>query len=332
MILGIGGEGAYRLIRKLKSISLLLREFSQLTNHLFPDRSQNNFKVLTWYLYFALKSETRTALKLRWDTTSEKSYVWDNFNKWIRFQINFIDPRYWAKSPVIISVSGGHNQVFWKDVCNSKGISPDNHRTLYDLATRYSEMFLGFKAMDFFYSLSGQRIALEFARLKYQSESIRSALNNIIEIGPGFGGLSSSVLLSDRVTYTGIDTPEMSEIFKVIVSNLFLKNGNIRVIQNDILAIESLENELQSVNFSVFGQWSFSEIPINLRENYFRLIAHSRISFFTSNAKLNDIDNFLFFEDLSVKLSKSLEILSIQDVLGDYLPSYLAKHQVFILT
>jgi hypothetical protein len=62
------------------------------------------------------------------------------------------------------------------------------------------------------------------------------------------------------------------------------------------------------------------------------LIAHSRISFFTSNAKMNDIDNFLFFEDLSVKLSKSLEILSIQDVLGDYLPSYLAKHQVFILT
>lgn len=287
---------------------------------------------MTWYLYFALKSEARTALKVRGDAKSEKRYIWDNLNEYIRFQINFIDPKYWAKSPVILSVSGGHNQVFWRNVCDSKGISPDSHKKLYDLASRYSEMFLGFQAMNFFYSLSGQRIALEFARLKYQSEIHQSALDNIVEIGPGFGGLSSSVLLSDQVKYTGIDTPEMSAIFKTIVSNLFVSNGNIRVMENDSLSIESLENELQSVDFSVFGQWSFSEIPTNLRKNYLKLIALSRLSLFISNSKMNDIDNFLYFKDLSLKLSKSLDILSIQDILGNHLPSYLAKHKVFILT
>ena len=43
-------------------------------------------------------------------TSRLKSSTWRSLNKWLQFQIRFINPRDWARTPVILEVAGGYSR------------------------------------------------------------------------------------------------------------------------------------------------------------------------------------------------------------------------------
>lgn len=301
----------------------------------YIESSTNRVRVLIWYFYhsYLSKKVNLTNLKIDVQRHEQSKNLWGNMNLWLRYQVKYIDPKFWAQSPAVQSVSNGHTQDFWKFVLVNKEITPPNQEVLYEVATRYSQTFEGYDAVDFFCALGSQKILFDYCRTNYLAGKDRGLkFDYLVEIGAGFGWNFSMVLQDPELKYKAIDTPEMGAIQRFIQSEIYRSNPNLELIQNNPIELRELEKAIIHQQFWLCGFWSFSEISYEQRSLYLNLIRLSKLSIFVSNNKFDGIDNLLYFKRLSLFLSKNMDTLAASNVFGHEIPKYMAHHKIYILT
>ena len=83
-----------------------------------------------------------------------------------------------------------------------------------------------------------------------------------------------------------------------------------------------------SKNYYIVSRYAFSEFPLNLRNEFEKIIKNSKFALFLSNVEFEKIKNVNYFQDLAKKINKKLTIKNFiypeQDI-------FTKKHNFFIL-
>ena len=114
----------------------------------FPNKTGKRFlqvwaKCLILGLYNSLSTNKRQRVReIDLRTSPLKSNVWNSFNRWLHFQIRYINQRDWARSPVVLAVAGGYSENLNLD---SLTFSEFDKATAKKLAGKYLLGFNGFR-------------------------------------------------------------------------------------------------------------------------------------------------------------------------------------------
>ena len=68
------------------------------------------------------------------------------------------------------------------------------------------------------------------------------------------------------------------------------------------------------IKYDLFiANWSFSEVPLDLREKFINIINRSKFLFISFQEKFEDIDNLKYFKELETKFTNKYEIKIIKN-------------------
>lgn len=163
----------------------MLRSWLRLLYVPYPEKSWRKTRVWFTYLHLALKSPKRERLIDSFVPESvSPNDTWKSFNCWLRFQLKYVAPRFWAISPVILSCSGGYSSVLWDKVCRGQNVSIPLSLDLERIALSYSLQFEGFSKRNFYNWLLGTNILWQHIVRNLQIHELR--FDTVVEIGPGF--------------------------------------------------------------------------------------------------------------------------------------------------
>lgn len=118
-------------------------------------------------------------------------------------------------------------------------------------------------------------------------------LRSFVEFGGGYGGLARCLLtLSQNINIYIVDIEEMHRVQQNYLNNTLTKKYSIDYYKN--------VNDINENNIDIFNaSFSFSELPLDKRENIIKFIQRKCNAFFIIyQEKFNDIDNKKYMENL----------------------------------
>ena len=191
-------------------------------------------------------------------------------------------------------------------------------KIIYKLFTdsNYNNILQWFGA--YYYTFSNKLLS------KNQLKKISNSL--ILEIGPGLGLNSLIYSEINKKEIFFYDLEQMSEIQKK-VENSLRKNYQINKIKY-FSNVDNLDAKLINKEYVIFSSYAFSEFPIKLREKFYDVIKHSKLSIFLSNEKFEKVENKKYFLSLTNRLKKNLEIKKFVYPSQD---GFTKNHNYFIL-
>jgi hypothetical protein len=255
-----------------------------------------------------------------------KSKVWSSFNKWLLFQIKFINPKDWARSPLILAVAGGYSENFNLNAINfnhfDKVISTE-------IAKKYSDAFRGFKEEDFRnWILKG--VACVRAAEKLAGHSLINSKISVAEIGPGLFSMAGIAIKHSSPNFYSYDTFEMQTIQRYVSKSLDISEDRCTFFPINSKKEESYAN-LPNAPYSLFAFWSFTEVNISERDFYSDLIENSYTAVIACNEFFEGVDNFAFLENLAIELGKEIQYTDFLTIFGNSIPKYQQKHRLYTL-
>lgn len=138
--------------------------------------------------------------------------------------------------------------------------------------------------------------AYHIQQLKKYSNIDLSKINTIFEIGGGYGSMCRLIhKLGFKGNYIIFDLPELLELQK-----FYLRLNNIPKEKIHFLSdIKKIKNiiDIENINLTI-GLWSFSELPINLRDSILEYFKKSDYILFTYQNTFTDINNISYFNEL----------------------------------
>lgn len=245
---------------------------------------------------------------------------WDRCANHLNFTSKYYDTNQIHKAPVV-SITTWYNSPFNKNLKDNYFLNEKINKfskiltdTFDDI--NYSDTLYWYG--QFYHSLISDII----------SEKQKEYVNNchVLEIGPGLG--LNSLFYSDfnsRDIYY-YDLYSMTLLQKRI-ENLLNKNNKInKIIYHD--KVKSLEQDLISKDYYIISRYAFSEFPLNLRNEFEKIIKNSKFSLFLSNTEFENIKNENYFQSLAKNINKNLTIKNF------YYPEqdpFTKKHNFYIL-
>lgn len=184
---------------------------------------------------------------------------------------------------------------------------------------------------------SGNRIRQVFIIKKFieQKKNLKlENINKIIEIGGGYGCMADIFKkINHKISYTIYDMYEAN-----LLQYYYLSMNNYKPTFSKKLSKLNLINKLDEVNrfaslnknFLLIANWSISEFPISLRNQFFNAISKSKYTVISFQENFENINNKLFFKKFLSKLRKRFDFYL--DTFDHYNGSLLNKNKHYILT
>lgn len=251
--------------------------------------------ILAFYNYSQPREKKRNDFR----TSPLKSNVWNSFNKWLHFQIKFINQRDWARSPVILAVAGGYSENLDLGLLPS---SEFDRAIAKDLARKYVKGFNFFNHESYENWILKVLIVVRSAE-KMTGLSLLNSNNSVAEIGPGMGSMVGIAHTHFSPSFISFDTFEMQIIQRYVAKCLEIPK-EICIFSPINLEGATSKAEIPTAPYVLFAFWSFTEVDIAERFYYHDLIENSYATVIACNNTFEGVNNFKYLDDLAVTLNK----------------------------
>lgn len=278
------------------------------------------------FLWLALRYPNNNLSITSIQSIESDGEVWNNFNKWLRFQTRYVHKKKWANSPVIRAVTLVHTSKF--DEQDLSKISPEIFSQIDDAISKYLNVFNGMDERNLKnWFIRNYLLTEAFSNLGY-SPIIDSG--SLLEIGPGLGGVLSLSMLQNHRNLYSFDTIEMQEIYRALDEKFLFEQSRLKLVPvNTTTGKFHLANESAIENIVAF--WSFTELKESDRDRYTELFSKAENILIASNEHFEGINNFDYLEDLATQLQMSVSVKNLGEVFSTSLPGYQYNHRVYLL-
>jgi hypothetical protein len=252
--------------------------------------------------------------------------VWINFNAWIRFQLQFIDSRFWATSPIIRGVALVNLDTTYE--FDEFRIPSDKRQTINSLSVKYSSTFDVVTRLQFKNWIT-RNYLISRAFSEFNVDPISDS-EDLVEIGPGLGAIISLALISDCKEVYSFDTYEMQATYSAMARNFPNQFSRIRNITiNDVRTLRPFA--IPSGDYTVIAFWSFTELTEKERCDYLDLFKSAKRIIIGSNEEFEGVSNFRYIENLAISLGMSLYWKTMGEIFATELPPYQRNHRIYLL-
>jgi len=255
-----------------------------------------------------------------------KSEIWDTIILWLQFQIKYIHPKDYARCPAILAVAGGYASPL--DLSNVSTNTYDLENA-DRMASYFARGFRGYEHQDYKNWILGVTACIRKAE-DLSGESILSEEMAVVEIGAGMGGILGLAKLNNATCYYSYDFREMQHIQRYIGDFMSIPHNFLRfhtVNANN----KELKISVPNTKYSLFAFWSFTEVNLEERIHYFKLIKRAETTIITCNKNFEGADNFLFLEKMSQILGLRAQYVEFVEIFGTKIPKYLQAHRLYVL-
>lgn len=143
-----------------------------------------------------------------------------------------------------------------------------------------------------------------------------------------------SVLASEtQLDYVGIDSREFRLIQELILERVIKPKIKAQLVDASHHEINQTSEEFLSAKrkFLVIGMWSFTELSLEERGLFQKLIKNSQVAVFAHNMSFGLVENMEYLAHLSELLGKKMISWALPEILGPELPTYMKRHRVTML-
>ena len=138
-------------------------------------------------------------------------------------------------------------------------------------------------------------------------------IDNVFEFGGGYGCMARIFSkINKEIFFTCFDTSLVN-----LLQYYYLKHNNLDVgfsNKNRFRLISKINKIKFNHSNSLFlANWSLSEVPINFRKKFYKLIVNSKVILISFQKKFENIDNLKYFINLKKKLGKGFRIKIIEN-------------------
>lgn len=282
------------------------------------------FRVILTYAWLAGLNITN------WRKTSlprleNVSKVWSQFSQWLIFSVAYIDPRDWARTPLIKDVTLVQTNPISLE--NAASIDAKTYVEIQNIAIKFSSAFNGLEAENYFNWLCRYQLMLDSFQecgLKLTSGEL-----DVAEIGPGLAPVTSLLSNSTRGIHS-YDTYEMQIVAKYVEQSVISPKTKITYHPMNLENGKNAEAPASS-RYCVVAFYSLTELSISERAKYFDLIENAEFTLIASNQYFGGVDNFDYIEKLADKLKLSSTNKQVGDVFETEIPGYVKKHRIYLL-
>ena len=139
-------------------------------------------------------------------------------------------------------------------------------------------------------------------------------IKKVFEFGGGYGCMARIFSkINKKILFTCFDTSYVN-----LLQYYYLKQNNLDVgfsKKNKFYLTSNIKkiNSISSSAFFFIANWSLSEIPINFRKKFFKLIKNSKLILISFQENFENIDNLEYFNNIKKKLDKKFKIKIIKN-------------------
>jgi hypothetical protein len=302
----------------------MLASLFNAARHGFPNKSGAQLaKVTFYYLFLALKNFSRKN-KVDFPALQVSSKIWTQYSLWIFFQIEYVNRRDWARTPLIRDVTLVQTKALDKSL--ETAISKADSLNAKYLATRYSKYFRGYSTNEFENWLSHYLLMLN----AFINEGISPLTDEVIlcEIGPGFAPVTT-LAASKHKEFHSFDTFEMQVIARQVCDKVILNQSEIVYHPTNLTSLVDFAN-LPKKKYALIAFYSFTEINLYERERFYEILRNSEYSIIASNSQFETVDNFTYLENLATVIGSTYQYISLSHVLRESAPPYMRKHRLYL--
>jgi hypothetical protein len=253
------------------------------------------------------------------------SLVWNNLNQWLRFQVNFIHEKQWARTPIVKAVTLVNTHTFDDQDLNKLSLATKQNIEI--TVTRFMSSFEDLRERDL-----RNWLIRNYLLCDAFSEKITNPIDDegvLVEIGPGLGGVLAQARGSNLRKIYSLDTIEMQAIFSAIKYPVTSNSNHIINIPVNADFQFSGVNENKIKNIVAF--WSFTELKAEDRIPYLKMFTKADKILIACNQQFEGINNFEYLENLSKQLQMKVSKKALPDIFHTKLPSYQKNHRIYLL-
>lgn len=305
----------------------MLKEWFVLKNYSILNKRGLRLVILQLhFLLLALRKPVNNPLADLDFIENSQGQVWINFNAWLKFQLKFISPEFWASSPIIRGVTLVNlDEKYEKDVDT---IPQVQQLEISEIAAMYAQTFRFIQEEEFRNWLIRNYVI--FNSFSGSSRFAWDESDSLAEIGPGLGAAISLNNKSKLKRIYSLDTFEMQSIFNAVVRNSpdkYTKYSPIPVNDKRIPKPFRIYED----NLTVYAFWSFTELKLEERLEYLEVLKSAKRILIGTNEKFEGISNFEYIENLAMSLEMKFTWKSMEEVFKSELPKYQRKHRIYFL-
>ncbi len=278
------------------------------------------------YLWLAIRYPRKDHKSKSSTLVDSQGIVWNNFNRWLRFQVRYIHQKKWARSPIIRAVTLVNLSNF--EQSDLAKIPSEMLAIIEDAVNRYLDVFEGVEALEFRNWFIRNYLLCD-AFSGWGTNPIKDS-GTYLEIGPGLGGALSLAVLGNPQRIYSYDTAQMQDIFSVLKEPFSPESTRVTLIPVNITAtFDLLRNE--EIIENVIAFWSYTELKHEDREKYFELLKKAKRIHIACNENFEGISNFDYLEKLAGELNMNIRYKGLNEIFNTVLPGYQQKHRVYLL-
>ena len=313
----------------------MLRKFLELiSNHPLPDDFPQRRKAILTTLIFAVFFGKRTStLPIKY-SNFQYGGLWDILQFWIRFQATFHPKKYFLLSPLVKVVAGGYSSDQSRFSSDFTLNEMDEHATNV-VANRICEFFVGLRKDDVRLWLQNQMCLIRKVE-SITKTTILSSNKSLVEVGGGVGGMLALAAQTGTQKIVSVDISEMQVLQTTFLEVSCFDKEQVLMINSKAPNLpRRFLAEIEGVKlppFSLIAMYSFTELPIGQREEFKDIFGQSNVSMIVCNQYFGGVNNFVYIEDLAKQLGKEFSWISVKDVFGPHIPSYIQKHRIYVLS
>ncbi len=284
----------------------------------------SNKDKLKWFL-LNLKHSSIFKLRNFKKKISGKENIWSDYSKHFNYISEYYPAKNILKAPIVQKTMFDRNAKLQK--INSKKIL----NTIIDISNEIESSFsISTNTSKSWLSIFGSIIE-QSTILEPNFENLVSS-SYFVEFGPGLG--FNAEIYSRLYKSKGIffDLPEIKNVRSIVFEefNKVTNEDNKSKKPEEFSEIKSFLNRVKTLQkYSFFSSWAFTESPLDVRKEFFKLINNSIITLIISNPKFEDIDNFEYLLNLGENLKDHRHVYRDLGFLKNS-PKYLTKHQLHL--
>jgi hypothetical protein len=282
------------------------------------------FRVILTYVWLAGLNATNWH-KASLPKLENASKIWSQFSQWLIFQVTYINPRDWARTPLIKDVTLVQTNPISLE--NAGSIDAKTLVEIQKIAIKFSSAFNGLEAKSYFNWLCRYKLMLD--SFQECGMKLTSGELEVAEIGPGLAPVTSLLSNSTRAIHS-YDTYEMQLVAKYVEESVILPKTKITYHPMNLENGKSAELPASSP-YCVIAFYSVTELSIPERAKYFGLIENAEFTLIASNQYFGGVDNFEYIEKLADELKLSSSYKQMGEVFETEIPGYVKNHRIYLL-
>lgn len=303
-------------MKLFKKIILLILWIPRILFWIFSEKNysglKNKSKIFIKYLFFSIRDIFDNNNSYKIQKLNKKNLkmlpIWNHLRKLILFQLNFISVKNYLITPVALAT---YNNINVKS-----GYKISKQSIFFDkIETTSNEIYRLFNSKslvkDYINWFSNNASAFQIGTKNF--EEILKTIN-IVEFGAGSG---LNAILNSQISTKKIyiyDLPEVLEIQKRIHNFYYQKSKEYFELSKFeyFHELKKIETEIYKKKYCFISYWGFSETPISLRDDFFKVLYNSEFIIIASNKIFLDVNNDEYFEVLSKRLNQfNYEIIDV---------------------